>query len=154
MWLRSDSYTETLKIGKKLAEKLKNNDIILLFGELGSGKTALTRGIAQGLGVKSSLVISPSFVILRQYTGRQLSINHFDFYRLQKVKDIFALGYEDYFYCPAVTIVEWAERLEGFLPQEYLKVEFFVEGKTKRRFKVSAFGRRYQALIDLMGGNS
>jgi tRNA threonylcarbamoyladenosine biosynthesis protein TsaE len=150
MRLISDSPEKTLQIGKKLAENLEKNDIICLFGELGSGKTALTQGIATGLGIKKDLVISPSFVIIRKYTGRMLSLNHFDLYRLRKTDDILALGYEEYFYDEAVTVVEWAERMKGLLPKEYLKIEFFIKGDTQRNLKLTAFGRRYQALLSRM----
>jgi tRNA threonylcarbamoyladenosine biosynthesis protein TsaE len=150
MRLISDSPEKTWQIGKKLAENLEKNDIICLFGELGSGKTALTQGIATGLGIKKDLVISPSFVIIRKYTGRMLSLNHFDLYRLRKADDILALGYEEYFYDEAVTVVEWAERMQGLLPKEYLKIEFFIKGDTQRNLKLTAFGRRYQALLSRM----
>ena len=110
MRLISDSPQETRQIGKILAENLKKNDIICLFGDLGSGKTVLTQGIAVGLGIKRDLVISPSFVIIRKYAGRRLSLNHFDLYRLKNTQDILSLGYEEYFYDEAVTVVEWAER--------------------------------------------
>jgi tRNA threonylcarbamoyladenosine biosynthesis protein TsaE len=147
MLLKSDSPKETLQIGKKLAENLKKNDIICLFGEFGSGKTVLTQGIAMGLGIKRDLVVSPSFVIIRKYAGRQLSLNHFDLYRLQRTGDILTLGYEEYFYDEAVTVVEWAERMKGFLPKEYLKIEFFIMADRQRNLKVTAFGSRYRALL-------
>jgi tRNA threonylcarbamoyladenosine biosynthesis protein TsaE len=150
MRLISDSPKETLQIGKILAANLKKNDIICLFGELGCGKTVLTQGIAMGLGIKRDLVISPSFVIIRKYTGRRLSLNHFDLYRLRRTDDILALGYEEYFYDEAATVVEWAERMGGFLPREYLKIEFFITGDTRRNLKFAAFGRRYQALLSRM----
>jgi len=150
MILKSDSPKKTLQIGKILAENIKKNDIICLFGGLGSGKTVLTQGIAMGLGIKKRLVISPSFVIIRKYTGRRLSLNHFDLYRLQKIDDILALGYQEYFYDEAATVVEWAERMRGFLPEEYLKIEFFIKGATRRLLKLTAFGRRYRDLLSRM----
>ncbi len=153
MLLKSDSPEETIQIGKKIAENLKKNDIICLFGEFGSGKTVLTQGIATGLGIKRDLVISPSFVIIRKYTGRQLSLNHFDLYRLQSTDDILTLGYEEYFYDEAVTVVEWAERMKGLLPKEYLKIEFFVRADTQRDLKVTAFGSRYRALLSQIHRN-
>jgi tRNA threonylcarbamoyladenosine biosynthesis protein TsaE len=150
MKLMSDSPGETRQIGKILAKNLEGNDIILLFGELGSGKTVFTRGIAMGLGIKKDLVISPSFVIIRKYTGEGLSLNHFDLYRLQKTDDILALGYEEYFYDQAVTVVEWAQRLKGLLPKEHLKIEFFITGNTQRVLKITAQGRHYRALLERM----
>ena len=147
MKLISDSPQETRQIGKILAENLKKNDIICLFGDLGSGKTVLTQGIAMGLGIKKDLVISPSFVIIRKYTGRRLSLNHFDLYRLKKTQDILALGYEEYFYDEAANVVEWAERLQGLLPKEYLKVALLIKRESRRILKITALGRRYRLLL-------
>lgn len=150
MRLVSDSPRKTRKIGKILAENLKKNDIICLFGDLGSGKTVFTQGIAMGLGIKKDLVISPSFVIIRKYAGRDLSLNHFDLYRLKNTQDILALGYEEYFYNEAATVVEWAERLQGLLPREYLKVKFFIKGDSRRILEVKSVGRRYRLLLSRM----
>ena len=147
MRLVSDSPRKTREIGKILAKNLGKNDIVLLFGELGAGKTVLTQGIAVGLGIKKDLVISPSFVIIRKYSGRSLSLNHFDLYRLQKTDDILTLGYEEYFYDQAVTVVEWAARMKGFLPKEYLKIEFVIKGDTQRVLKITALGQHYRALL-------
>ena len=150
MRLVSNSPRRTRQIGKLLAKNLTANDIILLFGELGSGKTVLTKGIAMGLGIDRNLVISPSFVIMRKYGARRVSLNHFDLYRLKKTDEILSLGYEEYFYDGAVTVVEWAQRLKGLLPREYLKIEFFIKGNSQRELKITALGSRYQTLLDRM----
>lgn len=150
MRLVSNSPRKTREIGKILAKSLGKNDIILLFGELGSGKTVFTQGVAMGLGIKKDLVISPSFVIIRKYTGGDLALNHFDLYRLQNTEDILALGYEEYFYDEAVTVVEWAARMRGFLPKEYLKIEIDIKGNTQRVLKITALGRHYRTLLGRM----
>jgi len=147
MKLISYSVNETLDIGKKIAKNLKKGDIICLFGGFGSGKTILTKGIARGLGIKKNIVISPSFVIMRQYLGKGLTLSHFDLYRLKKRDEIFALGLQDYLYADGVAAVEWADRLGRFIPREYLKINLEIAGKTKRKIEISAFGQRYQALI-------
>ena len=89
---------ETITLGERIAKKLKPGDIICLFGNLGSGKTVLTKGIARGLGLKEGQVISPSFVLLRQYPGARIPLYHFDLYRLKGESDILALGFEEYLY--------------------------------------------------------
>lgn len=150
MKLVSDSPQKTRQIGKILAKNLEKNDIICLFGELGCGKTVFTQGVAIGLGIKKGLVSSPSFVIIRKYTGKKLILNHFDLYRLQKTNDILALGYEEYFYEQAATVIEWAQRLKDLLPREYLKIEFFIKGASKRCLAFTAFGRRYEILLSRM----
>ena len=132
----SNSYNKTLKLGKKFSAQLKPGDIVCLFGDLGSGKTTLVKGIAQGLGIAPDVVNSPTFVLLNIYEGK-LPLYHFDLYRLEDVQEILALGYEEYFYGDGITIVEWAERLRHLLPEKYLRVELFHRGEEKRLIKVS-----------------
>ena len=145
--LISHSPTQTLNIGKKLSKNLKAGDIICLFGDLGSGKTVLTKGIAHGLGVASRKISSPSFVILRCYKGKAQLLNHFDLYRLAHPRDILALGYEEYLYDQGISVIEWAQRLGDFLPRECLKIELNIKGAHERLLKISASGTRYQELL-------
>jgi len=133
----SESVAQTLNIGRKLAKNLKSGDIICLFGELGSGKTVLAKGIASGLGAKLEKIISPSFVLLRAHKGKKLNIYHFDLYRLRNPHDILVLGYEEYLYNQAVTIIEWADRLKYLLPKKFLKVELKTLGSKIRQIKLS-----------------
>lgn len=146
MKILSESVSDTLKIGRKISAHLRSSDIICLFGQLGSGKTVLTKGIACGLGINPDKIISPTFVLIRQHEGR-LSFFHFDLYRLKSLNDILALGYEEYFYSGAVTVVEWADRLGYLMPKEFLKVELTTKGKEGRLIKFSAFGSRYKDLL-------
>lgn len=127
---------ETINLGKKLAGSLKPGGVIALMGELGSGKTTLTKGIALGLGVKSAdSVISPSFVLVREYKGK-VPLYHFDLYRLNKIEDLEQLGYEEYFYGKGVTIVEWAEKAKSLLPSCYLKIELLHKKINERLIKI------------------
>lgn len=148
MQLISRSVQNTLNIGKKIARYLKKGDIICLFGELGSGKTVLTKGIASGLGIKRSKIISPSFVLIRQYSHAKLPLYHFDLYRLREPKDIMFLGYEEYFYDEGITVIEWADRLKYLLPEDYLKIEIFIRANAQRLFKFKACGRRAKELLE------
>ena len=147
MEIISDSAGKTLDIGKRLAGNFKKGDIVCLFGELGSGKTVLTKGISSGLGVDKDKVASPTFVILRQYQGK-LMIYHFDLYRLNRPEDILDLGYEEYFFGEGISVIEWADKLGPLQPREFLKIQLLVAGKDKRKLKISAEGRRYKKLLE------
>lgn len=149
----SHSFAETIKIGKCIAKSLKKGDIICLFGELGSGKTALTKGIAVGLGIKIKDIISPSFVLIREFPDARLPLYHLDLYRLKKPIDISILGYEEYFFADAVTVIEWADCLKYLLPKEFLRIELVIKGKKGRLFKFRALGRRYKELLSKIYAN-
>lgn len=146
MKITSNSVNETLRIGEAIAKKLKAGDIICLFGNLGSGKTVLTKGIASGLNIESDKVLSPSFVLIRQHRG-SIPLFHFDLYRLKSRQDILVLGYEEYFYGRGITVVEWAERLGCLLPKEYLKVKLSIGKDSVRKLDITAFGRHYENLL-------
>lgn len=148
MRIISKSVNDTLSIGRTIAKNLQKGAIVCLFGQLGSGKTVLTKGIALGLGMKRDRIISPSFVLIRQYTQGKLPFYHFDLYRLKVPEDILVLGYEEYLYDDGITVVEWADRLRYLLPKEYLKIELFIKGNKQRLLKFKAFGKRYKELLD------
>jgi tRNA threonylcarbamoyladenosine biosynthesis protein TsaE len=135
--------SDTIKVGKKIARNLQKGDIVCLFGKLGSGKTVLTKGIAAGLGIKKEKIISPTFVLIRQYRSK-IPLYHFDLYRLVAPKDILVLGYEEYLYDEGVTVIEWADQLKYLLPEEYLKIELFIKGGRQRQLRFSAFGKHYK----------
>jgi len=147
MKIISKSVNDTLKIGKVIAKNLRKADIVCLFGELGSGKTVLTKGIASGLGIKRSKVISPSFVLIRQYSTVKIPFYHFDLYRLKAIEDILALGYEEYFYNDGITVIEWADRLKYLLPKEYLKIKLYIKSDSQRLLQISAFGKHYRQFL-------
>lgn len=143
MKIISQSVTETINIGKRIAKNLKKGDIVCLFGAFGAGKTVFAKGMAQGLGMKRNQITSPSFVLLRQFQGK-IPFYHFDLYRLQQPEDILALGYEEYLYDDAVTVIEWADRLGCLLPKEYLKVYLKVKGEKIRQIEIIPVGKRYE----------
>ena len=147
MKIVSRSVNDTIKLGKVIARNLKSGDIICLLGELGSGKTILVKGIAEGLGIKRERIISPSFVLIRQHYQGRLPLYHFDLYRLSLPSAILGLGYEEYFYNEAVTVIEWADRLKYLLPKEFLKIDLFFKTHTQRLLKLTAKGSRYKKLL-------
>ena len=118
----SNSENETLEIGKKIATELKKGDIIVLTGELGSGKTKLTEGILTYFGLQDE-ISSPTFTIVNEYNTKEFPIFHFDVYRLSDVDEFFAIGGEEYFE-KGVSIIEWGEMIEEILPESYTKITF------------------------------
>ncbi|MFA5063034.1 MAG: tRNA (adenosine(37)-N6)-threonylcarbamoyltransferase complex ATPase subunit type 1 TsaE [Candidatus Omnitrophota bacterium] len=148
------SVRETLRLGEFLSKHLKPGDIICLKGNLGSGKTTLTKGIASGLGVSRIKVTSPSFVIMRQHLEGRVPLFHFDLYRLKEVSDIAALGYEGYFYAEGISVIEWAQNLDCLMPKEHLMIELSYGSKDKRIIKITAVGIRYKELLREMRAGS
>ncbi len=144
----SNSEKETRELGKRLGRVLQRGDIIALCGEMGSGKTVLTKGIAEGLGVKrAEYVNSPSFVILKEYKGR-LPLYHFDIYRLDSPSAFLTVDYTRYFYGDGVSVVEWADKITGLLPKEFLRIDLSVKEKNVRNIRIYPRGRRYKNLLE------
>ena len=126
---------ETQRFGQELAGELQPGTVIALIGDLGSGKTCLTQGICMGLGVQD-YVTSPSFTLINEYDGR-LPVYHFDFYRINTPEEAFDLGCDEYFYGEGVCIIEWAEKVESFLPENRIEIRIKRIGETKREFKTN-----------------
>ena len=134
----SKSVKETLCIGEKLAKRFKKGDFIALVGDLGAGKTVLTKGIAKGLGVKNARYVnSPTFVIIKEYKGR-LPLYHFDLYRLDHPGMLDAENFEEYFYGDGVTVVEWADKIKGLLPKKRWEICMSVAGEDRRKIDIKA----------------
>ena len=111
---------QTEEVGRTLAENLKGGETLVLRGNLGAGKTRLTKGIAKGLGV-SELVTSPTFTIQNVYAGR-LKLYHFDMYRITGEDDLASVGFDDYLTRPGICLVEWSENIPYALPDAYVRV--------------------------------
>ena len=114
MQITTHSADETQALGIKLAKRLQPGDVIAYFGDLGAGKTALTRGIAQGLGI-TDIVTSPTYTIVNEYLSGRMPLFHFDMYRLDSADDLFDIGWEDYLARGGVCAVEWSENVEEAL---------------------------------------
>lgn len=124
MWenpLATASAAETLKFGEQLGATFKNElYVVTLEGNLGAGKTLLTKGIAKGLAVPDWYYLnSPTFTLINEYRGR-LPLYHFDLYRLGDADELFALGFNDYLAEPGVLVIEWPEKAESLLPSSNL----------------------------------
>lgn len=122
MEYQSNSVQETEELGRKLAQYLKAGDVIAYTGDLGAGKTAFTRGVAQGLGI-ADRITSPTFTIVDEHEGGRLPLFHFDLYRLYSAEELFDIGWEDYLQRGGVCAVEWSERMEDMLEEEPIWVE-------------------------------
>jgi tRNA threonylcarbamoyladenosine biosynthesis protein TsaE len=138
----------TQALGRRLGSVLEAGSVIGLTGELGAGKTLLTRGLCEGLGVPLRQVNSPTFVLVNEYRGR-LPVFHLDVYRLAGPADVIDLGITDYFNRAeeGVMIVEWAEKLPGVLPAERLDVRIERLSAKKRRFSFTADGPWFEGLF-------
>jgi tRNA threonylcarbamoyladenosine biosynthesis protein TsaE len=140
---------ETKALGTHLAKYLKRGNILCLFGELGSGKTTLIKGLAEGLNIDENKVNSPTFVLLNVHQGR-LPLFHFDLYRLEDIQGIGSIGYEEFLYDDGISVIEWADRLGTFLPDEYLKIELMHKDLDERVITLSAKGQPYQSIVEKM----
>jgi len=138
----------TSDLGKKIGELLEPGSIIAMIGELGCGKTLMTRGICEGLTVPLRQVNSPTFVLVNEYRGR-LPVYHMDLYRLDEIGDGFDIGILDYLARAreGVMIVEWAEKISTLLPKDHLEIEFNILSPRKRGITLSAPGGMFSRLI-------
>jgi tRNA threonylcarbamoyladenosine biosynthesis protein TsaE len=143
--LISHSPEETYRLGYRLGELARPQDIYLLSGNLGVGKTCLTQGIAWGLG-STEYALSPTFVLMREIQGR-LPLYHIDLYRLDRIEEISDLGLDDYLYGHGLCVIEWAEKGLSVLPAEYLLVKIDYLSDTERSFELIPHGNRYQKLL-------
>ena len=121
MTLRTSSPEETRAFGARLAEKLLPGDVLILRGDMGAGKSELTRGIARGLGVPG-YITSPTFTILQVHEGGRLPLYHFDWYRIEDPEELYELSMDEYLHMAGVSVVEWAERAPEAVPDDYLEI--------------------------------
>ena len=127
----TNSAAETRELGKRLAEKLKAGDVILLTGELGAGKSELARGIAKGLGVAET-VTSPSFTIMNVYESGRTPLYHFDWYRLESEEELYELGMDEYLGGDGIALVEWPGRCPDAVPEDCLVIRIEADGENTR----------------------
>ncbi len=128
-----------------MAQLLGPGDLVLLDGELGAGKTTLTKGLAEGLGV-SGYVNSPTFTLVNQYQGR-LPVYHLDCYRLESGREALDFGIEEYLYGDGVTIIEWPERIQEILPKEFIRIKLGYLTETKRTIRLEPAGAKYVKIL-------
>ena len=140
MEIISNSEKETIELGKKIAAKLKKGMVIVLSGDLGSGKNKLTEGILTYFGLENE-ISSTTFTIVNEYYTENLNLYHFDVYRLADIEEFYAIGGEEYFEKGA-SIIEWGELIEEALPKNYVKINFSrdLENETLRIINIENVG--------------
>jgi tRNA threonylcarbamoyladenosine biosynthesis protein TsaE len=129
------SEAQTRARGEALARSLRPGDAVLLFGDLGMGKTVFARGLARGMGVDEEQVRSPSFTLVNRYAGRQ-PVYHIDLYRIERPEDLQELGLEEILGGDGVTVVEWAERLGPYRPERAVVVRLADKGGSVREITI------------------
>jgi tRNA threonylcarbamoyladenosine biosynthesis protein TsaE len=139
---------DTEMLGEAVGRLLEAGDIVCLYGELGSGKTVLTRGIAKGLGVRSERAVrSPSFVLMHRYQGR-VPVYHADLYRLDGPTDIEDIGLREFLGGDGVAVIEWAEKLDASLPAERVEIAIAHQTDEMRLITITPQGARYHQLFE------
>lgn len=143
----SNSENDTILIAKKLASFLHSCDIVVLSGDLGSGKTKFTQGFLSYFGLENE-ISSPTFTIVNEYYTNELNIYHFDVYRLSSPDEFYAIGGEQYFE-NGICLIEWGEQIKEVLPKEYLHITFNrdFEEDSKRTLEFEAHGEKYEKII-------
>ena len=143
----SRSPEETVRLGRSLGKYLTNGSVVALTGELGSGKTCLTQGIARGLQVPEDLyVTSPSYTLVNEYPGR-LRLFHVDLYRIGDVIELDDIGLDEMIGGDDVTVIEWAEKMIDVLPKERLFISISIVDDKTRNFRLTGYG---QTAVDLV----
>ena len=143
----SRSETDTIELAQNLESEKFPNMVICLMGDLGSGKTVFTKGFASSLEIEEA-VTSPTFNIIKEYTSGQMDLYHMDVYRLDgKVEDF---GIEDYYTKGGVTIIEWADMIEDYLPEERLEIKFKIsdEDEDTRIITITPYGKVYEDICE------
>ena len=146
----SHNENETLSFGKKLASFLKKGDILVLTGELGSGKTKLTEGILTYYGLEDE-ISSPTFTIVNEYVKDNTKIFHFDVYRLEDSSEFYAIGGEEYFE-NGICIIEWGEIIQDALPKDYIHIQFERNDldENTRILNITSYGEKYDELLNAL----
>jgi tRNA threonylcarbamoyladenosine biosynthesis protein TsaE len=145
MILETISPEETHELGKKIASICEPGDVILLQGTLGAGKTCLTQGIAEGLGIDGP-VRSPTFILVNEHHGKYI-LYHIDLYRLSDIAEIETLGLDEYFQGDGITVVEWPERAPFLFSFNHLSILLEHYGELKRRVVLEGIGDRHTDFI-------
>lgn len=130
------SPAETLEFGRRLAREIQSPCVVLLEGDLGSGKTTLTKGLVSGLGLaREDEITSPSFTLVHEY-GKDQKAYHVDLYRIEGTRDLATLGLDEMFTQPAIVIIEWGEKLEGNIQGSYLRIRMEHLASEERKITV------------------
>ncbi len=138
---------EMKDLGNKIGRSLKGGEVICLVGDLGAGKTHLTKFIGEGMGI-DEYITSPTFAILNIYEGK-IHLNHFDMYRLEEDVEFEDLGFDDYLFSDDVNIIEWPERIKKYLPKSLINIEIKTLGEEKRQVNITTnYDEKYKYILE------
>ena len=144
--VETNSAEETFGLGERLGGVLRAGDVVALFGDLGAGKTTLTKGIARGLNLSAD-IHSPTFTLIHEHPG-EIPLYHVDLYRLSGENEVETLGIEEYLCRDGVTVIEWADKMRSLLPAERLDIELKMKGDTQRELRFETESERLRAALD------
>ena len=130
-----DALSDLPRVAEEVINSLDGRTVVLLRGGIGAGKTTLVSRIAALLGAEDT-VTSPTFALVNQYEGSEYRIYHFDFYRIDRIEEVFDLGYEEYFYSGDLCLVEWPEKIEPLIPDDAMVVRITVGDDEQRIFEI------------------
>lgn len=138
---------EMKDLGNKIGRSLKGGEVICLVGDLGAGKTHLTKFIGEGMGI-DEYITSPTFAILNIYEGK-IHLNHFDMYRLEEDVEFEDLGFDDYLFSDDVNIIEWPDRIKKYLPKSLINIEIKTLGEEKRQVNITTnYDEKYKYILE------
>lgn len=141
----SSNENETIELAQNFESEKFENMIICLDGDLGSGKTVFTKGIASALGIEENIT-SPTFTIIKEYTTGEMPLYHMDVYRLDGNTD--GVGIEEYYNKGGIVIIEWAKTIKDILPEERLEIKFKVIDENRRMLLITPYGQKYEELCE------
>jgi len=144
----TNTVEETIELGKKIGRGLKPGDIVCIDGDLGSGKTHLTKGIALGLDIDEHIT-SPTFNIVNEYEGR-IKLYHFDVYRVNDPDEIAAIGFDEYIFSDAASVIEWSDYIKELIPDDHIQINIANESETRRNINIQFFGKRYDNIKEAL----
>jgi tRNA threonylcarbamoyladenosine biosynthesis protein TsaE len=153
--VETHSPEETLDLGRRIGRAASAGDVVAMVGELGAGKTVLAKGLAEGLEAATAReVISPTFVLCREYLQGRLPFYHLDAYRLRGAADLEAIGVAELLGGDGLAAIEWADRAPQSLPPDYLEVRLEVAGPDRRRLSLTAHGPHAARLLEAVRSSS
>ena len=142
---------DTEKFGQLFAKALKKQDVISLIGDLGAGKTTLTKSIAKSFGIKES-VTSPTFSLVNTYYG-DVELNHIDLYRLEDEMEIESLDIDELLYPEGITIIEWASQAQSYMPRNLIEIYIEKTGDVSRKIRIDGNNKREKEIIEELNEN-
>lgn len=144
-----DSVSQTLDLGKNLGKNMFPGAIVCITGDLGTGKTHITKGIAKGLNITEPIT-SPTFTIVNEYHSGTHILYHFDVYRVNDPDEIYAIGFDEYIFGEGVSVIEWANYIEELIPENFIHIKLSKiteKGDNYRKITITPYGEEYEKLL-------